>query len=99
MKDFIGYQLIALMANIDASKVGLPQSKPDAVLTGVLNLVYMITGVVAVVALIISGFMYVASSGNAETVKKAKNGIIYSIIGLIVVASAFTITHFVMGRF
>lgn len=99
MKDFIGYQIISLMAQIDASKVGLPQSNPDTVLTGVLNLVYMITGVVAVIALIVSGFMYVASNGNAETVKKAKNGIIYSIIGLIVVASAFTITHFVMGRF
>lgn len=99
MREAVTYNLLTLMAQVDASKAGLPQANPDAVLTGVLNLVYMITGVVAVIALIVAGFMYVASNGNAETVKKAKNGIIYSIIGLIIVASAFTITHFVMGRF
>ena len=94
------YLFIYYMAQaIDAGRVDIPNVNPDNILNGVLNLVYFLTGAAAVIALIISGYMYVTSSGNAQMVEKAKNGIIYSIIGIIVVASAFTITQFVIGRF
>lgn len=85
--------------NLSADRVDIPKVNADGILEGVLSLVYFLTGSVAVITLIISGFTYVVSNGNAQRVEKAKNGIIYSIIGIIIVASAFTITHFVIGRF
>lgn len=99
MKYLLVYYLTNTFANISASEVNIPRADPDGILSGILNLTYMLTGAAAVIALIISGWMYVMSNGNAQTVEKAKNGILYSIIGIIVVASAFTITQFVIGRF
>jgi len=53
-------------------------------------------GAVAVVMIIYSGLLYVTSGGNDETIKKAKNTILYSIIGLIVVLLAYAIVKFVL---
>jgi type IV secretory pathway VirB2 component (pilin) len=70
----------------------------NAVLSGILSTVYTAAGIIAVIAIIISGYMYTTSNGNPENVRKAKNGIIYSVIGLVIIFSAATITWFVLGR-
>lgn len=98
MKYLLIYYFLQVPTGIDSSRVNIPQSNPDSILSGVLTVVYTLTGAIAVIMLIISGYMYVMSGGNAETVKKAKNGILYSVIGIIVIVSAFTITQFVTGR-
>jgi hypothetical protein len=53
-------------------------------------------GAAAVVMIIYSGFLYVTSGGSDETIKKAKNTILYSVIGLIVVLLAYAIVRFVL---
>ena len=58
----------------------------------VLNQVYLWIGIVAVVVIVISGIRYMTSQGNAESIKKAKAGILYATIGLVVVLAAFAIT-------
>jgi heme/copper-type cytochrome/quinol oxidase subunit 2 len=68
------------------------------VLEGILNTVYAVAGIVAVVAIIIAGFIYVTSQGSPENVKKAKNAIVYATVGLIIVMMAFSITWFVSNR-
>jgi hypothetical protein len=78
---------------------GLPIVYAKDVLTNTLSVVYMLTGMVAVVVIIISGYIYTISGGNPAEVQKAKNSILYAVIGLIVVISAFVMTNFVIGRF
>jgi hypothetical protein len=65
----------------------------------VLNTAYMWAGIVCVIIIIIGGFFYVTSNGNAANIKRGKDAIMGAIIGLIVVIMAFTITQFVLGRF
>ncbi|MNL79813.1 hypothetical protein D3C87_2065000 [compost metagenome] len=53
----------------------------------------------AVIVIIIAGFIYTTSGGDAGAVKKAKNMVLYSVVGIVVIALAFVITQFVAGRF
>jgi cytochrome bd-type quinol oxidase subunit 2 len=62
----------------------------------IVNILSIIVGVVAVIMIIIAGLRYVTSGGSDEAVKGAKNTILYAIIGLVVVALAQLIVHFVL---
>ena len=67
-------------------------------LTNSLNIVYFILGLVAVVIIIISGYQFLTSNGEPEKAAKARQGILYAVIGLVVVVCAFAITNFIFGR-
>jgi hypothetical protein len=62
------------------------------------NILALLAGFLAVVMIIVSGFMYVTSAGNAEETKKARNRIIYAAVGLAIIAFAWTITRFVLDE-
>lgn len=70
----------------------------ENVVGSVLSIVFAVMGAVAVITLMLASLKYVVSRGEPAEVAKAKNAIIYSVIGLVVVASAFTIVSFVVGR-
>lgn len=91
-----------LLATI-ASKLGSPESLGipnqqlgSSQLGTFLSGVYYIAGAVAVITMVIAGIMYVISVGDAGKVAKAKNAIIYSAVGLVLVITAFGITNFIM---
>lgn len=57
----------------------------------------IIFGVVAAIALlmvVINGYLYITSSGDPQQTAKARLGLLYSIIGLLVVLFAAVITTF-----
>ena len=56
-------------------------------------------GVIAVIMVIIGGINYTTSQGDPEKIKKAKNTILYGIIGLIISLLAFAIVSFVLNEF
>ncbi|HVX58727.1 MAG TPA: pilin [Candidatus Saccharimonadales bacterium] len=76
------------------------QDKSNNSLSGkiktLLNILSAVIGIVAVIMIIYAGFRYVTSAGSEGGVKAAKNAIIYAIIGLVVVALAQVIVHFVI---
>ncbi len=78
---------------------GIIEMTGEELLRNGLNLTYFIGGVIAVIVIVISGINYVISSGDAAKITKAKNMLTYSIVGLIIVVTAFAITNFVIGRF
>ena len=63
----------------------------------ILNGVYLGVGILAVVFIIIGGINYTLSQGDPGKVTKAKNTILYGVIGLIIVLLAFAITQFVIN--
>ena len=63
-----------------------------------LNVLSAIVGVLAVLMIIYAGFRYVTSAGSEAGIKAAKGAIIYAIIGLVVVALAQVIVHFVISN-
>ncbi len=67
-------------------------------ITNILNGVIAVLGLVAVVVIIIGGINYMTSSGDAGKVKKAKDTILYGLIGLVVCVLAFAIVNFVISN-
>ena len=62
----------------------------------VVNILTIIVGIAAVIMIIVAGFRFVVSGGDSSNVASAKNSIIYIIIGIVVVALAQIIVHFVL---
>lgn len=69
----------------------------DAALESILFLVYTWAGIVAVIVLIVAGFFFITSRGDAAQMKRSKDAIRGAVIGLVVVMIAFAITRFVIG--
>ena len=95
------YRLFAATDKISPDSIGLknPVTNANTALNGLLNLAYTMAGIVCVIIIIIAGYLYVTSSGNASTIKRAKDAILGAVIGIVVIMVAFTITQFVIGRF
>jgi cytochrome bd-type quinol oxidase subunit 2 len=64
----------------------------------VVNVLSVIVGVVAVIMIIVAGLRYITSGGKQESVTGAKNTIMYAVIGLVIVALAQLIVHFVLSK-
>ena len=79
----------------------LPKANADAAqLAGIMNgIVFPIAGAIAVIFIIIGGIQYTTSNGDSSATSKAKNTIIYSLVGLVFVIMAFAIVQLVAGRF
>ena len=75
-----------------------PLVGPDGVIGKVTKLIALFAGVVAVIMMIVGGFMYVISNGDTGKVSTAKDTLIYAGVGLIVIALGQTIIVFVIDR-
>lgn len=64
----------------------------------IINVALGVIGLVAVVMIIMGGLSYTTSAGDAAKVKKAKDTIMYGVIGLVVALLAFAIVNFVLGN-
>lgn len=90
--------------NLILAAVPAPLSVPrvpidNALLTNVLNAVFIFAGMIAVIFIVVGGIQYSGSGGDPQKVTGAKNTLMYSIIGLIVVAFSLLIVNFVVGQF
>jgi len=50
-----------------------------------------------VIMIIVGGFRYITSGGESGNVSGAKNTLIYAIVGLVIVALAQIIVHYVLN--
>ena len=72
----------------------------NSLIPTILNIIQVTIGVLALVAVIViifAGVQYTTSAGNAGKVKKAKDSILYGIIGLVIAILAFAIVNFVLS--
>lgn len=63
-----------------------------------LSLVFVVTGALAVMMVVIGGIKYASSQGDPGAISKAKGTIIYALVGLVLSIFAVTIVSFVFGR-
>ncbi len=69
----------------------------NAISAGV-NILSLVVGVAAVMMVILSGFKYITSGGEASKVSNAKNSLVYALIGLFIAALAQLLVHFVLAQ-
>jgi multisubunit Na+/H+ antiporter MnhB subunit len=60
--------------------------------------VFGLAGAIALVSITLGALNYVLSQGDSSKLAKAKDTIMYSVIGLIVCLAAFSIVTFVIGK-
>jgi hypothetical protein len=91
----------ALAADVNTDNLSLQQTEGAAniqeLIAQVLPWISLAAGVVAFAYLVYSGFLYLTAGGNAESAKKGQQGILNAIIGLVIIALAYTITTAMVG--
>jgi hypothetical protein len=70
----------------------------SGVVKTILSIVFGIVGALALLMLVVSGLRYVISGGDPNRISKAKDGIIFALIGLLVALTAEAIVAFVVNR-
>ena len=75
-----------------------PISGSNGIINTVATIAAWAGGVIAVIIIIISGFRFINSGGDSGKVASARNGIIYSAIGLLVIIIARVIVSFVLNN-
>lgn len=92
-------RLLQILAEIKVSSedINLPKGdvKQETIANG-LQLVFGLAGAIAVVIITIAALQYVLSQGNPQATAKAKDTILYAVIGLVICAFAFVIVKFVV---
>ena len=94
---------IASAAPLDQVKQGADSVKNaddsgnlTELVNNIINTLLFITGMVAVIMIVIGGLRYVTSNGDSNQASQAKNTILYAVIGLVVAIMAYAIVNFVI---
>ena len=91
--------LAANYNHINVAEVGSQYGSGNSLQQTIINIINAVVGVLAlvcVVVIIIGGVNYMTSAGDPGKVKKAKDTILYGVIGLVVCVLAFAIVNFVI---
>lgn len=76
---------------------GVQKSELMTWIRNIINVVIGIVGMLAVVMIIMGGISFVTSQGDTGKVAKARNTILYGVVGLVVALLAFAIVNFVLS--
>ncbi len=68
------------------------------IVRNIINTLLFLVGVIAVIVIIVSGIRFVTANGNQDQVTSARNGIIYSCVGLAVSLMAYAIVYFIIDN-
>ena len=58
-----------------------------------------VAGAVAVIMIALSGLLYITAGGSPGKIATAKNLLMYTVLGIVVLIFAFTIVQFITGAF
>jgi Type IV secretion system pilin len=84
--------------NQNCASTGVDSTGIGHLASSIVNIFSIVVGAVAVIMIIYGGFRYITSGGDSNAVGGAKNTLIYAIIGLVIVALAQVIVHFVLNQ-
>ena len=87
----------SLLSGLDFTKI-FAENGLLGVLTNIVNLLFWVAGIVSVIFIIVGGIMYIVSAGNENSTIKAKNTILWAVIGLIISLASIGITTFIITR-
>ena len=86
------------MDNLNQALNNLPRANTEVTQNNIINYILYVAGILAVVMIIVSGLKMTMSAGDAGAVQKAKNTLVYAIIGLVIAVLAYVIVNFVLKK-
>lgn len=75
----------------------LGETDPRLIIARVIQGALSITGTLALIMIIYAGLMWMTARGKPELVKKGQHIIIWSVLGIIVIAAAYVLTNAVFN--
>jgi cytochrome bd-type quinol oxidase subunit 2 len=67
-------------------------------ISSIVNILSIVVGAVAIIMVIISGFRYITSSGDANKASSARSTLVYALVGVAIAALAQFLVHFVLDH-
>ena len=93
-------QVVAQVAEFDINRpTAVPDVTAEDALQSGLFLAFGVLGGISLIVIVLQGLRFVLSSGNAEKTAQARNGIIYSLVGLTIALAGSSLTQFVLKYF
>ena len=71
----------------------------QSIVGSVLEAIFLVAGIIAVVVIIIGGVLYMTAQGDPGKITKGKNCVIGGVIGLVICLLAFAIVTFAINGF
>lgn len=68
------------------------------IIAGIINTVLSLTGIIFFVQMFYHGFRWMTAGGSDEIIKESKTGIKQSVIGIVIIFSAFVASNFIINR-
>jgi len=96
--------LASLTGNVQCGQVnpcttGLPIVTTDSsTFTTIFQIVFGILAAVCVLMIVLAGFRFVTGRGDPQEMAKARNTIIFALIGLVIALAAEAVVGFVIGN-
>ena len=82
-----------------AQEAGLATTaQPTQIVGNVINVIMGLAGIVLVIILVYAGILYITSHGDEKKVGEAKKLIINAIIGIVIIASAYALSYFIIAQ-
>lgn len=69
----------------------------ESLIARLINVILGLTGTLALVMFIYSGFLWMTSGGNGDKAKKAKKNLLYSASGLVVIFGSYAVLRFIFS--
>jgi hypothetical protein len=70
---------------------------PKVITLNVINYLLFFLGILAVGAIVYGGILFITSGGDSEKTTRARNTLLYAIIGVIIIVLAFAIVNWAKG--
>jgi len=81
-----------------ATNPGLGTQELETTVQDIIKIILSFLGLIAVIVILIGGFMWMTAGGNSEQVAKGRSWIINGVIGLVIILSAYAIASFVIDQ-
>ena len=76
-------------------RAGIGNDDPRYIAANLINVVLGFLGIISVVLIIYAGFKWMTAAGNDEQVASAKKLLVWAVIGLVIILSAYALAAFV----
>lgn len=91
-------QLLIAIAQVYTKPSALPSVNADqSFISNAIKLTFAVAGAIALLVITLAGLQYILSQGDPQKTAKAKNTILYAVIGLVLLLLSYTIVSFVTG--
>ena len=75
------------------------EGQVNGIIKTIVEVLLMAVGAISIIMIVIGGILFALSSGDAQKAAKARNTVLYAVVGLAVSLFASAIVNFVFNRF